>query len=78
MRWLVARLLRRASRLRFPTLFGLVAVLFVVTLVVPDAIPLADEVLLGLGALALGSWRRRDDVGAKALPAAGAPTGRRS
>jgi hypothetical protein len=53
--WLVGRL----SRLRFPTLFAIAAALFVATLVVPDPIPLADELLLGLATALLASWRKR-------------------
>jgi hypothetical protein len=53
--WLVGRL----TRLRFPTLFLVSAVLFLVTLVVPDPIPLADELLLGLATALLASWRKR-------------------
>jgi hypothetical protein len=56
---IAAFLLRYASRLRFPYLFGLVVVLFVIDLIAPDAIPLADELLLGLGAILLGSLRKR-------------------
>lgn len=58
-------LLAFASRLRFPWLFALTAGLFLLDLVVPDAIPFVDELLLGLGALLLGSWRKRrlPDVG---------------
>lgn len=52
-------LLRFAAGLRFPQLFGLVAALFAIDLVVPDMIPFADEILLGLGTLLLGSWRKR-------------------
>lgn len=52
-------LLAFASRLRFPWLFALTATLFVLDLIVPDAIPLVDELLLGLGTLLLGSWRKR-------------------
>jgi hypothetical protein len=51
--------LRWAEGLRFPTLFLLTATLFVVDLIVPDLIPLADEILLGLGTLLLGNLRRR-------------------
>jgi uncharacterized membrane protein YccC len=50
---------RFASGLRYPTLFGLVAALFVIDLIVPDLIPFLDEILLALGALLLGSLRRR-------------------
>jgi hypothetical protein len=56
--WIVARF----ARLRFPVLFAVVAVLFLVNLVVPDAIPFVDEILLGLGAALLGSWRKAREV----------------
>ncbi|MGI9265240.1 MAG: DUF6116 family protein [Gammaproteobacteria bacterium] len=51
--------LRWASRLRFPYLFAITALLFVVNLFVPDAIPMADELVMGLVALVLGSLRKR-------------------
>jgi len=54
--WLIARL----TRLRFPWLFGVAAVIFVVDLIVPDVIPFADEILLGLVTALLGSIKRRD------------------
>lgn len=47
------------SRLRFPWLFVLTAGLFGVDLLVPDLIPLADEILLGLATLTLGAWRQK-------------------
>jgi len=50
---------RFASRLRFPTLFALVAGLFVVDVLVPDVVPFFDEVMLALGTLLLGSLRKR-------------------
>ena len=56
---LLAPVLRWLSRLSYPRLFTLAAVLFVVDLVVPDMIPLADELLLGLGTLLLANWKRR-------------------
>ncbi|NNL85498.1 MAG: hypothetical protein HKP27_07595 [Myxococcales bacterium] len=56
---LIPWLLRFASRLRFPQLFGLVAALFALDLVIPDFIPFADEILLGLATLLLGSLRKR-------------------
>lgn len=52
-------LARLLGRLRFPTLFKLAAVLFVADLFVPDLIPFADEILLGVLTLLLGSWRDR-------------------
>ena len=51
--------LRWASRLRFPYLFAIIALLFIVNLFVPDAIPMADELVMGLVALLLGSLRKR-------------------
>jgi hypothetical protein len=53
--WFIARL----ARLRFPVLFLTCAALFVLDLVVPDVIPFADEVLLGLATALLASWRTR-------------------
>jgi hypothetical protein len=50
---------RFASGLRFPTLFKLVAALFLVDLFVPDLIPFYDEILLALGTLLLGSLKSR-------------------
>lgn len=58
---LVPWLLRFASRLRFPQLFGLVAALFVFDVLIPDMIPFADEILLGLGTLLLGSLKKGSD-----------------
>jgi hypothetical protein len=56
----IARLVTRfAAGLRFPTLFLLVAGLFVLDLLVPDVVPFADEVLLALGTLLLASFRKR-------------------
>lgn len=48
-----------AGELRFPQLFWLTAVLFVIDVLVPDLIPFADEILLGLATLLLGSWKKR-------------------
>ena len=61
----VGTLLQRAlGRLRFPWLFLLTVVAFVVNVIVPDPIPLMDEILLGLVGLLLGSLREeRREVG---------------
>jgi len=50
---------RFAAGLRFPTLFKLVATLFVVDLFMPDIIPFMDEILLATGTLLLASLRKR-------------------
>jgi len=47
------RLMEYASRLRFPKLVLLTATLFGIDLLVPDVIPFADEILLGLTAMIL-------------------------
>lgn len=56
---LLLPLLHWARKLRYPTLFKLTAALFAITLIVPDPIPLVDEVLLGLGTLLLANWKNR-------------------
>ena len=66
-RWLVGW----ASRLRFPQLFRLTLALFILDLVVPDLIPFADEILLGLLTLLLGTLRKEPGP-------AGAPGPRRT
>ena len=58
---LIGVVLKWASRLRFPYLFALTAVLFGLTLLIPDAIPMADEVVMGLVALLLAGWKKRGD-----------------
>jgi len=50
---------RFARGLRYPTLFLLMAGVFLLDLIVPDAIPFVDEILLALGAVFLGSLRTR-------------------
>jgi len=56
----VTALVRRyARRLRYPRLLLLTAVLFGFDLLVPDVIPLADEILLGFGTVLLANLRKR-------------------
>jgi uncharacterized protein DUF6116 len=54
----LAPLLRWFGRLSYPKLFLLTAILFVGDMLVPDVIPLVDELLLGLGTLLLANWKR--------------------
>lgn len=56
---LLAPILGFASRLRFPTLFMIVAGLFLFDLFIPDFIPFLDEIMLGLSTLLLASWKNR-------------------
>lgn len=58
-RFLPGALLGFARKLRFPQLFLLTLVLFVVDLFVPDFIPLLDEILLALATLLLAAWKKR-------------------
>ena len=55
---LLGPVLAFAGRLRFPTLFLVTAGLFLLDLVVPDLVPFIDEILLGLGAMLLASWKK--------------------
>lgn len=56
---LLLPVLNWARKLRYPTLFKITAALFAITLVVPDPIPMVDEILLGLGTLLLANWKNR-------------------
>ncbi len=64
------RFLKFAGELRFPRLLLLTVILFSIDLVVPDVIPLADEILLGLVAAILSTLKkkRRDQIVAAAAP----------
>lgn len=58
----VSPLLRWFGRLSFPRLFVLAGALFLLDLAVPDFIPFADEILLGLGTLLLSRWKKKPDA----------------
>ncbi len=60
---IIAPLIAYLTRLRFPALFAVTAVLFILDFFIPDAIPFVDEILLGLGAALLGSWKKRKEPG---------------
>lgn len=55
---LLGRILQRLN-LRFPSLFVLFALLTLADIVIPDVIPLADEIGLALLTLLLGLWKDR-------------------
>lgn len=48
-----------ATRLKFPQAFGVFLALFLIDLMLPDFIPFADEILLGLGAVVFALWREK-------------------
>lgn len=55
---IIAPLIAYLTKLRFPVLFSITAVLFILDSLIPDMIPFVDEILLGLGAALLGSWKK--------------------
>lgn len=46
------------SRLRHPTLFRIVAVLMVLSWILPDPVPFLDEIITALLTLLLATWRK--------------------
>ena len=58
---IVGRVLERLD-LRYPTVFVLLAALTLVDFVVPDVIPLADELGLLLLTILVGRWKTRRDA----------------
>ena len=56
---LLGPLMRWLGRLSYPRLFMVAAGLFFADVLIPDFIPFADELLLGLGTLLLANWKNR-------------------
>ena len=54
----IALVLRYFGNLRFPYLVAVTASLFVLDLLIPDFVPFADEILLGLVTLVLARMKR--------------------
>ena len=52
-------LTRWISGLRFPWLAGLAAAALVADLIIPDVVPLVDELILAAVTIGLASWRRK-------------------
>jgi hypothetical protein len=50
---------RFGSRLRYPYLFIIILILFLIDILTPDPIPLIDEAILGLLAVLFGTWKER-------------------
>ncbi len=50
---------RVAGRLKFPLLFLVTATLFVADLLIPDLLPFADEIILGLATVLFATWGDR-------------------
>lgn len=58
---LLAPLMGFLGRLSYPRLFMLTAALFAFDMVIPDIVPFADEILLGLGTLLLANFKKRKE-----------------
>ncbi len=56
---LIGPLVAYFAKLRFPVLFGVTALLFVLDFFTPDLIPFADEILLGLATALFARWKKR-------------------
>ena len=65
---LLSPLLRFLGRLSYPRLFLLTGALFALDVVIPDFVPFADEILLGLGTLLLANWKKRKEPIASGKP----------
>jgi len=55
---LIVLFLDFANKLKFRNLFLIVIGLFILDLIVPDFIPLIDEIMLGLLAIILANWKK--------------------
>ena len=65
---LLGPILRWFGKLSYPRLFAVAAFLFVADTLIPDVIPFADEILLGLGTLLLANWKKRKEPDATGKP----------
>ena len=54
-------IMRWGNRLRFPYVFLLTAVVFVANLLIPDVIPMVDEILIGLVTIGLAKLKKPKD-----------------
>jgi hypothetical protein len=66
MKGIKARLVGYLESLRFPWLLLVTALLFLVDVFVPDAMPFVDEILLALVAVVLGRLKRKKPAGKEA------------
>ncbi len=66
---MIKMFLKNANQLRFRNLFFIVITLFFVDLLIPDFIPLIDEIILGLLAIILANWKkeRKQDKDSKII-----------
>lgn len=50
------------NRLKFKNLFILITVLLIIDLLIPDMIPMLDEIILGILAVILGNLKKKTSV----------------
>ena len=55
---LIELFLTYANQLKYKKLFPLILSLFVIDLLVPDMIPMIDEIILGLLTIILANWKK--------------------
>ena len=55
---LIGIFLEFANRLKFKNLFLLISCLFIADLLVPDMVPMIDEIVLGLLTVLLANWKK--------------------
>ena len=58
---LVMRLVNKLN-LKFPTLFMILAILTILDILVPDLIPVLDELVLAILTVLLGMWKDRKPI----------------
>ena len=58
---LINLFLAYASQLRFKNLFLLIIGLFILDLLIPDTVPMIDEIILGLMAIILANWKKEKE-----------------
>lgn len=64
---MMPRFVRRfLERRRFPTLLLIAATLLVINLIIPDPLPLTDEILMAIATLLIGSLTRKSKPDAQA------------
>lgn len=58
---LIGLFLTYANQLKYKSLFFLVISLFIIDLLVPDFIPMIDEIILGLLTIILANWKKEKE-----------------
>ena len=58
---IIGLFLAYANQLRYKSLFFLVITLFIIDLLVPDFIPMIDEIILGLLTIILANWKKEKE-----------------